>query len=209
MKNARERVRGLGPSRRELKCFHKLGNVPANVLHELSALSKTDQNDLGTDDYSLPSNFDLANTFNVKNQQYRQVLFQKAKHDPSSELEYSNWEPGLIETRKYLSTYFQQVYRFRLSIMEPNHHIPWHIDTDTSISCRAQICLNATRSVFMWKTKEGIEELRMNVGDLYFINTGWSHTVIGGAEVREVAIFGFQFSDLDPKHQQKLRHDVP
>jgi hypothetical protein len=93
--------------------------------------------------------------------------------------------------------------------MQPYHEIPWHIDTDTSVSCRAQICLNNGGSVFKWKTKSGVEELRMGVGDMYFINTGWSHTVQAGPGIREVAIFGFQFDELRADFQEKMRVQVP
>lgn len=207
MKKARERVHGTGPTRKELKPFAKLGTLPMELVMQLRALAASEQrNDLGGDDYTLPSNFDLAGTFNVTPDKYRQVLFQAATvSDPSSELEYHQWQPGFDAIRAELDKYFNRVYRFRLSVMQPHHEIPFHIDTDTSVSCRAQICLNNGGAKFIWKIKDHVEVLNMGVGDLYFINTGWPHSVQSGPGVREVAIFGFQYSDLHHEFQELMR----
>ena len=35
----------------------------------------------------------------------------------------------------------------------------------------------------------------MKPGELWFINTGWSHRVVAGDTSRRVAIFGFDFKD--------------
>jgi hypothetical protein len=90
-----------------------------------------------------------------------------------------------------------------MSEMKGGHELNWHIDADTSVICRAQICLSAHDSVLEFKDKEGIHQLQMEVGDIYFINTGWQHRVVNGDQLRRTAIFGFHFDDL--KNNDLLR----
>ena len=54
------------------------------------------------------------------------------------------------------------------------HELNWHIDSDTSVMCRAQICLNDNDSVFQSKRKGVVEEFKMKTGEMWFINTGWA-----------------------------------
>jgi oxalate decarboxylase/phosphoglucose isomerase-like protein (cupin superfamily) len=83
--------------------------------------------------------------------------------------------------------------------MGANHELNWHIDTDPSVICRAQICIKHTKSVMEFNTKGQVHTLYMKPGDIYFINTGWSHRVVNNSDTeRVVAIFGFEFSDLQP-----------
>ena len=95
--------------------------------------------------------------------------------------------------------YFSNTVRFRLSEMVGHHEIKWHIDTDTSVACRAQICLGVNDSVFQFKDRTGIHELKMRPGELWFINTGWNHRVISGTTLRRTAIFSFHFDDIIEK----------
>jgi len=196
MKTARGRVHGDGPSRRELKAFHRIGTFPEALVDELDTLARTcERNDLGGDNYTLPSSFDLTGTFNAVPASYRQVLLQESPEIyPPDETFYWKWDEQYKHIGAALQEHFTKVYRFRLSISKPHHFIPWHIDTDPSVSCRAQICLNPS-GVFKFKTKQGEEHLYMERGGIYFINTGWSHSVEVGDEERRVAIFGFKFKD--------------
>ena len=66
--------------------------------------------------------------------------------------------------------------------------------------CRAQICLNENDSVFEFRGRDGtIHSFQMEVGDLWFINTGWNHRVISGTTLRRTAIFSFHFDDIIEK----------
>lgn len=187
----RTRVKGTGPRRTEMVTFAKLGDVSSELLEQLkNILSLNPQNDLGGDDYNISQQCNLENVFNAVGN-YRQVLIQESVHDKptASEFEYTQFKYSVN------IPWFDTVYRLRLSHMGSNHVINWHIDTDTSVMCRAQICLNENDSVFRFKTKTGIEEFSMKPGEMWFINTGWPHSVEGGELDRSVAIFGFEYKD--------------
>ena len=190
-KTKRTRVKGSGPRRTEMLAFAKIGEVSSELLEQLkNILSLNPQNDLGGDNYNISQQCNLENVFNAVGN-YRQVLIQESIHDKptASEFDYT--------VLKYPVSipWFDKVYRLRLSHMGPKHVINWHIDTDTSVMCRAQICLNENDSVFKFKTKDGIEQFTMKPGEMWFINTGWPHSVEGGEQERSVAIFGFEYKD--------------
>jgi streptogramin lyase len=86
-----------------------------------------------------------------------------------------------------------------MSEMKGDHELNWHIDADTSVICRAQICLNRNDSVLEFRDKEGVHQLKMNPGEIWFINTGWNHRVVNGETTRRSAILGFHFDDLKNK----------
>ena len=106
---------------------------------------------------------------------------------------------NLRYTKPILDQLFHNVYRFRMSEMKGDHELNWHIDADTSVICRAQICLNQNDSVLEFRDKEGVHQLKMNPGEIWFINTGWNHRVVNGETIRRSAILGFHFNDLKNK----------
>ena len=200
----RTRVNGSGPKRTKLKTFHKLGTMPKRVLKELNYILDTNtSNDIGGDDYAISQNCDYEEVFNVQDK-YRQLLLQKTRDiDPNvtNEYMYATWDGSypLRYTRVELDKLFKNTYRFRMSEMGDGHELNWHIDQDTSVICRAQICLNKNDSVLEFKDRQGIHELKMQPGEVWFINTGWNHRVIAGNDLRRSAIFGFHFNDLIDK----------
>jgi hypothetical protein len=111
---------------------------------------------------------------------------------------YTRWDSNykLRYTSDTIYKYFHNVYRFRMSEMNGDHELNWHIDTDTSVICRAQICLNENDSVMEFRDKDGIHQLRMKPGEMWFINTGWNHRVVNGTTPRRAVIFGFHFDDM-------------
>lgn len=192
-KTKRARVNGPGPKRNEMLTFAKIGDVDTELLEQLkSILLENPQNDLGGDGYNISQQCDIENVFNAADS-YRQVLIQKSIHDENtaSEFDYSDYVYDVKVP------WFKFIYRLRLSHMGPGHTINWHIDTDTSVMCRAQICLNENDSVFKFKTKSGVESFTMKPGEMWFINTGWPHSVEGGNTERSVAIFGFEYKDYN------------
>jgi len=194
----RTRVGGTGPRRNKLKTFEKLGTMNHRVVTELNYILDTStRNDIGGDNYGISQNCNYEEVFNVGNS-YRQVLMQtKPKGDESQvdEYAYSKWDPA-HKMRWTLADLFHNTYRFRLSEMTGGHELNWHIDADTSVICRAQICLNHNDSIFEFKDKEGIKSLKMKPGEVWFINTGWNHRVVSGDTTRRTAIIGFHFDDL-------------
>ena len=196
----RQRVVGdNGPRRHEVVQFAKLNNVPSEVIDQI--LKVTDiysENDLGGDQYQISQHCDLKNAFNATDG-YRQILLQKCKEiDVVNEANYNVWNDLLPhdKIRDYLEKEFGTVYRTRISIMPPGHELAWHIDTDTSVLCRIQICAKA-EAKFQCNIKNHISEFIMRTGEMYFINTGWTHRVINtGEESRIVLIAGVNFSDI-------------
>ena len=205
----RTRVGGTGPRRAALKTFHKIGQVAQNVVDELNYILDTHtKNDIGGDNYGISQNCNYEEVFNVGNS-YRQILLQeKCVGDDTSvdEYAYSEWVNNhqLRYTRPALKGIFDNTYRFRLSEMKGNHELNWHIDADTSVICRAQICLNHNDSIFEFKDKTSIKSLQMKPGDVYFINTGWNHRVVSGTQTRRTAIIGFHYDNLLDKSEMQL-----
>jgi len=200
-KSKRTRVGGTGPRRNKLLTVCKIGEAPIRVVDELNYILDTHSgNDIGGDNYGISQNCDYEDVFNVQDK-YRQILLQKKQEsaeDDVNEYLYTKWDP-LYSTRyttPFLNTLFKNVYRFRMSEMKGDHELNWHIDADTSVICRAQICLSDSDSVLEFRDKQGIHKLVMQKGDLWFINTGWNHRVVNGNNIRRSAIFGFHYDDL-------------
>jgi hypothetical protein len=211
IKNTKKlRVRGDAPSRKELYCFKKLGEITDQEKEFLLAIAKNNaQNDLGTDTYDISKHCNYVAVFNA-NHNYRQILLQTksldADHSIMNEFDYDKFLiDNFLDNLPTIKTLFNQVYRFRLSIMQGNHELNWHIDTDPSVICRAQICLKNTSSSFEFETKKAKECLNMHENEIYFINTGWKHRVVNESnDERIVAIFGFHFDDLQNNTILKL-----
>lgn len=202
MLTKKSRVRGNGPSRKELKAFQQIGTASDELIMSLKQVATSNQqNDLGTDKYNISSYVDSGGNYGVRGtDKYRQVLLQtNPSNDHSSEKNYTQWEPGTTAVKELLSQYFRNVYRFRISVMQPDHTIDWHIDTDTSVICRGQLCIDVGENSFDFDTKKSIETLTMTPGGLYFINTGWNHRVVNVDKVRICAIFSFDFDDVIKK----------
>jgi len=200
----RSRIKGTGPRRHELKPFVKLGTAPPYVVKELNRILDTHtHNDIGGDNYNITNSTDYDKNFGISktDDTYRQILLQgNSLIDKESldEYTYNRWDNGykLRYTRPFLDEIFDRTVRFRLSEMVGHHEIKWHIDTDTSVACRAQICLTDDDSIFEFKTRNGIHKLKMRKGECWFINTGWSHRVVSGNDMRRTAVWSYHFDDV-------------
>lgn len=205
----RTRVGGTGPRRNKLKTFCKIGEVSPQVVSELNYILDThSHNDIGGDNYGISKNCNYEEVFHVGST-YRQILLQeKARGDDPDidEYAYTEWsnKHKLRYTRPALKELFDATYRFRLSEMKDGHELNWHIDADTSVICRAHIGLNKNDSVFEFKDREGVKTLRINPGEVYFINTGWTHRVVSGDITRRTAIIAFHFDNLRNKDLLRL-----
>jgi hypothetical protein len=195
----RSRVRGTGPRRDKLPVFKKIGDLSELAVEELKQiLYDNQQNDLGADYYGISQNVN-PELFNFSDK-YRQVLLQRKADDYDgpdvSEYAYTEWVDPPLFTMLDLEKYFKNIYRFRLAEMYPGHELNWHIDSDTSVICRAQICLEYSDSTLEFKTREGEYRLTMLPGEIWFINTGWSHRAVSCDKPKRSAIFGFHYEDL-------------
>lgn len=205
-KTKRNRVGGTGPKRDELKLFEKIGDIDPSVIDELNSLLDAQplRNDINGDNYQISNNVDCQGVFGHGNS-YRQILVQTNIGEKNSvnEYDYSHWAFDL-KIKEELSKYFKNVYRFRMSEMSGFSALNWHIDSCTSVMCRAQICLNENDSIFKFKDKDKqVHGFTMKPGELWFINAARLHTVETGAKTRRVAVFGYHFDDL--KNNDLLR----
>lgn len=208
----RNRVHGTGPDRTLLKTFVKLGEVSKETIQELNdIIDQHKHNDIGGDVYSITKTVDYENTHGVKGDFYRQILLQKKANEDNmptavngvvfNEYEelYTRWDTekySIQNTITDISKYFNSICRFRLSETQPHNSIAWHIDTNTSVMCRAQICVNDNDSLFEFKDRQGLKTLQMKPGELWFINTGWNHRVVSQEMARRTAVFSFKFENL-------------
>ena len=211
----RGRVHGNnGPRRHELKEFGTIAdNVPAEVTQALSNIAQTyEGDDLRGDNYQISQHCNVDEAFTASTS-YRQILLQELNEtngdvlDEIDETNYSSWRTD-IDTKviaDYLTTTFKQPYRARISIMTGGNELNYHIDTDTSVLCRAQIPVSTQGSLFQWKTKKGEVDLDMKIGEAYFVNTGWLHRVINASNnTRIVLIFGVDYNNIPDKENLLL-----
>jgi len=209
--NARIRAKGdRGPTRHKLTSFKHLTKAPANVMDEIKRImTEITEDDLGTDKYQISNSYDLKNSFNATGG-YRQILLQRNTipgADINEETNYNDWrdDTDVSVIRNFLEETFGTVYRARISVMPPGHELFWHIDTDTSVLCRAQIAVDAENSSFQFRNRiEGERHLNMENGNVYFVNTGWSHRVVNEKDRRIVLIFGIEYKDIPNKEQLHL-----
>lgn len=202
----RKRAKGTGPRRNKLKPFVKLGVASNNVVWELNTIiDQWRHNDIGGDNYAITNSTSYDKSFGISktDSTYRQILLQENKTgiEDVDEFRYSTWNGKYFirYCRNKLDEHFSNTYRFRLSEMSGHHEIKWHIDTCTSVACRAQLCLSDDDSIFEFKTKDGIHQLKMQKGEIWFINTGWNHRVVSGHDTRRTAIWSCHFDDIIEK----------
>ncbi len=194
----RTRVGGTGPRRHKLPVFEKIGQLSPNAIEELKQiLYDNQQNDIGGDNYGISQNCNYEEVFNVGSS-YRQVLLQQKGDEDDSQVDeyaYTEWVDPPLFTLMDLEKHFKHIYRFRLAEMQPGHELNWHIDADTSVICRAQICIEGNDSSLEFRTKDGEYKLNMKEGEIWFINTGWNHRAVASELPKRSAIFGFHYED--------------
>jgi hypothetical protein len=185
----RKRVRGFdGPDRRRLPSTKLLGNVGEGFINnylEYIAQLPVDYNDMLDEDYGISQNCPLSvgdmakgegPLFDIK--KLRHIMFQgAASSDPELINDEENYtkpiRPALLEP---ITTICSEFYRARLSIIPPDYDIPWHIDTNTSVSCRLSILLCGEQE-WMTRRRGRIEKTLMKPGEIWFVNAGWPHMI--------------------------------
>jgi len=205
----RERVRGNnGPRRHEVVTFKKISDVPSSVIDEIRKIALNYQgNDLVDSRHPISVNSKIAQSFKSE-RGYKQILLQKHTGDESiEESQYTEWFDDLEtkEIQKFLTETFGKVFRARISITPPGEELPWHIDTDTSKMCRIQICVQDKESYFEFNVRGTETSNRMKEGELYFINTGWTHRIRNVSDSdRIVLLAGVYFNDVPDSESFKV-----
>lgn len=205
IKNSRRsRVKGTGPRRHEMLTHGTVANnVPQAVIDEILQIANSyTGNDLGGDNYQLSQHCDVKNVF-TSSETYKQIILQECTSENTiDETNYMYWRNDISTTaiESYLTTAFVKPYRARISVMHGGNELNYHIDTDTSVLCRVQIPAQTTGSLFQWKTKTEEVSLDMQLGEAYFVNTGWLHRVINPTDsIRVVLLFGIDYENLPNK----------
>lgn len=203
-------IGGNGPRRHEMVEYATIDNqVPQQVVDLILNIGQTyEGNDLGGDSYQISQHCDVKSNFTASSS-YRQILLQHLDGDDDiDETNYTKWREDLDlgPIRDYLAKTFNKVYRARISIMPKGGDLNWHIDTDTSVLCRAQIPAFHEGSKFQWKTKRGQFDLEMELGNAYFVNAGWLHRVVNESDnERIVLIFGIDYDNIPEKESLLIK----
>ena len=193
-----------GPRRHEMLTHGTVANnVPQAVIDEILHIANSyTGNDLGGDNYQLSQHCDVKNVF-TSSETYKQIILQECTSENTiDETNYMYWRNDISTTaiESYLTTAFVKPYRARISVMHGGNELNYHIDTDTSVLCRVQIPAQTTGSLFQWKTKTEEVSLDMQLGEAYFVNTGWLHRVINPTDsIRVVLLFGIDYENLPNK----------
>jgi len=205
----KQRVAGNnGPRRHQMKEYGVISSdVPDAVIEEIFKIANNyDENDLRGDNYQISQHCNVNEAF-TSSLSYKQILLQELNdnaNDEIDETQYQKWRNDLeiSNIKHYLEKTFENPYRARISVMPPGNDLNWHIDTDTSVLCRAQIPVYHKGSKFQWKTKQGNTEVEMQPGNTYFVNTGWMHRVVNESNnVRIVLIFGIDYDNIPQKER--------
>jgi len=138
---------------------------------------------------------------------YRQILLQTTEDRPESadivpdEWEYQKYQESAVEFEALINLFVEPHFRARLAVIPPTEKLDWHIDTNTSYACRVSIMIHGHQK-FMIKRGGEIETQIMHPGEVWFNNTGFSHSVeVIGDEPRESIVVGC--------HYEAIKNSVP
>ena len=198
--NKRNRVSGMGPHRRDLPNFYYIGKIDKKIKKEIFQIvdSVKWSNDLYTDDYKISKFCDLRKQLPRK---HVNILLQKPsnKSDGMNEKDYLIYdklkENSLL--KKFLQEKFHQLYRLRIAILPPKSEISWHIDMNTTVSCRFHILLKNSDFIFEVKRRDVIERVPFEEGDIYFTNTAYPHRVSNPTNRKRISLlFDIEYNNV-------------
>jgi hypothetical protein len=197
----RSRVAGPGPDRKLLPAFHNLcplADAGAVVDETLAFLVRRSGNDLMTEKYKISSHCDIRYLLPPD---FKHVLLQTAPEhaDPLRESSYTEWDEDFKGTRlmEFLRRRFPGAYRTRIAVLPAGGTLSWHIDTNTSVTCRVHIPIYNPGAYFEVKHKGKLARETLQVGQVYFTNTGYPHQAVNPtAENRISVIFGIDFAAI-------------
>jgi quercetin dioxygenase-like cupin family protein len=204
----RARVRGEhGPDRKLLPSFHQLGTyntsnfrkLEVSVINQLAS-HPSDHNDITNSEvYRIAQACELKDYFTSSYQQYLLQTVGIRTEDTNSipdEWEYTDYNDSTIEFRDLFNQFVDPHFRARIACLPAGQELGWHIDTNTSYACRVQIMIHGEHE-FLIKRKGIIEQQIMRQGEVWFINTGFSHKVtVIGDEPRVGIVLGCHFAAI-------------
>jgi hypothetical protein len=182
------RVQGNnGPDRKLLPTFQRLGTYDIvdyrsleRLVAEQLATHAADYNDINN-----PNIYEIAQACELKTyftSAYRQILLQTTADRPEDadavpdEWEYRQYQESAVEFEGLINQFVEPHFRARIAVIPPTEKLDWHIDTNTSYACRVSIMVHGAQK-FMIKRDGKIETQIMRPGEIWFCNTGFSHSV--------------------------------
>ena len=200
--NARSRVIGSGPDRKLLPPFLDLGGLSRQDLEVLNSVCDELAH---INDLKVVSNYEISQHCPLRflvPKEFKHILLtvSEPNEDPKFETSYTSWrdfkEASIVKS--IIGKISKRAFRVRFSILEPGDEFSWHIDTNTSVACRFIIILNDHDSFFEIDTRGEIHSVPLEVGHIYFVNTGWKHRVFNnGKSPRKALLFGSRFEDIN------------
>lgn len=186
-----------GPRRHELPTFADIGvEVPDEVMQELLDLVNNDtRNDLDRKAF-LNQN---ENFVGYLGERYRQIYLQEPSSEGCGEEGYTVWNGLTPKTQKYMESIFGNICRARISITPTDFASHWHIDTDTSVLCRAQLIVQSDGCGLEFNRRNEESFCDFKPGKIYFINVGWMHRLINPhKELPKISIvFGIHYKNIE------------
>lgn len=205
----RARVQGNnGPDRKLLPTFHRIGTYDVVEYRALEGLVAKQFADHASDynDINNPNVYEIAQSCELKTYftpAYRQILLQTTEGRPKSadivpdEWEYQKYQDDALEFETLINQFVNPHFRARLAVLPPEEKLDWHIDTNTSYACRVSIVIHGTQK-FMINRGGKIETQIMNPGEVWFCNTGFSHSVeVLGDKPREGIVVGCHYDAIE------------
>ena len=173
-----------------------MGKLPPQILESLKNIIETtpaDWNDLYEDHYRISQECPLRYDFP---RGYRQILLQGTADGKDGRME-TDYSVSLFPKEiKMLQTLVPQFYRARLAELAPGAAIDWHIDTDTSVSCRVTAMV-AGQCEWAIRRRGDLSLQAMQSPEIWFNNTGWPHRVVNTApEPRWCLLLGTNYDSI-------------
>ena len=208
-----EHIRGDGPDRKLLPNYHRLGKMGegpfkalCKAVEEQTLKCGAQHNDINDEQkYKIAQDCPLKTYFPST---YRQLLLQHSiKFDSTeTEFDYIGYRGFLVYEKigKTLEKFVPGFFRARIAILPPGEVLDWHIDSNTSYSCRIQFPIIGSCD---WQIRRGkkVESKVLKPGEVWFTNTGFSHRVENtGTEDRVTIVVGCKFDDIKSRFSDEI-----
>ncbi|MCZ0932297.1 MAG: aspartyl/asparaginyl beta-hydroxylase domain-containing protein [Oligoflexia bacterium] len=200
LQTKRNRVSGSGPDRKILPNFHCVGKLNKKIRQEILEIVDTSKNinDLYTDNYNISKFCDLRKQL-PKN--HINILLQKPLEntDGMNEKEYLVYDKFKKNSllKQFLQNRFPKHYRARIAILPPNSEINWHIDMNTSVSCRFHILVKNSNIIFEINRKGCVDRIPFQESFIYFTNTAYPHRVCNPTNKERISLlFDIEYNNI-------------
>ena len=196
----RDRVSGSGPKRQTLPSFHFIDTLSNDIIEDVKSIYKNhiNENDIYGEDYNVSKYCDLRKLIPAE---HKNLLLQKPTKDSDgmNQKDYTLWDKvdDLSPLKKFLVSNFKNSYRTRIAMLAPKSQIDWHIDMNTTVSCRFHMLIENDEFTFQIKRKNDIVEVPFKEGAIFFTNTAYPHRVYNPTERPRLSVlFDIDYKDV-------------